>query len=396
MGIPDVVIDGVVEEADAPRKLVHTYRFLFSPEMKAEGFTRVTWEIEKVAAGFSRLTVIHELEGAPIMAGMVASKFSEMGTGGWGWLLSDLKSLPTRPGALCKPELNGMGIEHRRGNCPSCDDMGVIRLPRAPLRPFVEVVWAMDETPGAHADLRRREHVIPTGGMHVVFRLFDDPLRLFDDQHDREGRTVGTMVVGGARARFYIRDVSKPLSSVGAMLRPGAAEVLFGVHADELSEAHTALEDLWGPRAVSMRDQLGELSSPEERLDALERMLADRLPTVRGLHPAVAQALQEFRATKAVRDVVRESGYSHRQFITLFSRAVGLTPKMYCRVLRFQLVLRRAGTGGLSSLIDVAMASGYSDQSHFNREFREFTGITPTEYRAAAPATPHHVLVDSQ
>ena len=60
---------------------------------KAEGFTRVTWEIEKVAAGFSRLTVIHELEGAPIMAGMVASKFSEQGTGGWAWILSDMKSL---------------------------------------------------------------------------------------------------------------------------------------------------------------------------------------------------------------------------------------------------------------------------------------------------------------
>jgi uncharacterized protein YndB with AHSA1/START domain len=93
MGLPDVVIDGVVVEADPPRKLVHTYRFLFSEDMKAEGFTRVTWEVEKVAAGFSRLTVIHELEGAPIIAGMVASKFSEQGTGGWAWILSDMKSL---------------------------------------------------------------------------------------------------------------------------------------------------------------------------------------------------------------------------------------------------------------------------------------------------------------
>ena len=92
-GLPDVVVDGVVEEADPPKKLVHTYRFLFSDANKAEGFTRVTWEIEKVSAGFSRLTVIHELEGAPIMAGMVASKFSEQGAGGWAWILSDLKSL---------------------------------------------------------------------------------------------------------------------------------------------------------------------------------------------------------------------------------------------------------------------------------------------------------------
>jgi uncharacterized protein YndB with AHSA1/START domain len=92
-GLPDVVIDGVVEEADRPRKLVYTYRFLFSEATKAEGFTRVTWEIEQVAAGFSRLTVIHELEGAPIMAGMVASRFSEQGRGGWAWILSDMKSV---------------------------------------------------------------------------------------------------------------------------------------------------------------------------------------------------------------------------------------------------------------------------------------------------------------
>lgn len=93
MGMPDVVIDGVVEEAHPPTRLVHTYRFLFSEEMKAEGFTRITWEIEKVAPSFSRVTVIHELEGAPIMAGMLASRFSEQGTGGWAWVLSDMKSL---------------------------------------------------------------------------------------------------------------------------------------------------------------------------------------------------------------------------------------------------------------------------------------------------------------
>jgi AraC-like DNA-binding protein len=275
-------------------------------------------------------------------------------------------------------------------------DVEVNRSPRPVLRPFVERVWALDETSQGDASLgRRREHVIPTGRMHLVFRLSDDPLHLFDDEHDSEGRTVSVMIVGGARTRFYVRDVSKPLCSVGAVLRPGAAEVLFGAHADELSGSHTALEDLWGRRATSMREELTELPSPEERLDAFERMLAARLPTVRGLHPAVAHALQQFEATTSVHDVVRHSGYSHRRFIELFSRTVGLTPKMYCRVLRFQQVLR-AGTGGLASLIDVAMANGYSDQSHFNREFREFTGVTPTEYRQAAPRAPHHVLGDSR
>lgn len=93
MGLPETLIDGNVIEVDPPRKLVQTYRFLFNDATKAEGFSRVTWEIEETASGFSRLTVTHELEGQPMMAAMVSAKFSEMGSGGWTWILSDLKSL---------------------------------------------------------------------------------------------------------------------------------------------------------------------------------------------------------------------------------------------------------------------------------------------------------------
>jgi len=93
MGIPETCIDGEVVEAKPPRKLVHTWRFLFFPEDKAEGFTRVTWEIEPTRAGFCKLTVTHELEGAPRMAANVSSKFDERGGGGWLWIISDLKSL---------------------------------------------------------------------------------------------------------------------------------------------------------------------------------------------------------------------------------------------------------------------------------------------------------------
>ena len=152
------------------------------------------------------------------------------------------------------------------------------------------------------------------------------------------------------------------------------------MHAHELSDRHTALEDLWGADATSMRDQLGDARSCEGRLDALERLLAQRLPVVRGLHPAVAHALERLGSPTAVHEIVKQSGYSHRRFITLFSRAVGLTPKMYARLTRFQRALRRsAAPGSRESWIDVANAAGYSDQSHFNREFLEFTGVTPGE-----------------
>ncbi len=93
MGLPEVIIDGEVITTEPPRKLVQTYRFLFNPAHEAEGFTRLTWEIEPCAGGFCRLSVTHEFENAPMMAGATASNFNERGGGGWTWILSDIKSL---------------------------------------------------------------------------------------------------------------------------------------------------------------------------------------------------------------------------------------------------------------------------------------------------------------
>jgi uncharacterized protein YndB with AHSA1/START domain len=91
-GMPDVIIDGEVLEYDPPRKLVHTWHSYFSDDLAAEPATRITYEISEESPGFTRLTLVHELEGAPLHAEMVASKWTEGAGGGWSWILSDLKS----------------------------------------------------------------------------------------------------------------------------------------------------------------------------------------------------------------------------------------------------------------------------------------------------------------
>lgn len=269
------------------------------------------------------------------------------------------------------------------------------RPPQPALRPFVQLLWASDETATSRPVAAARERVLPTGATHVVFRLSDHPLRLFDDVEQATARTVAHSVVGGARATFYVRDVSQPTCSVGATLHPGAAELLLGVPADELAGRHTPLDDLWGRSAASARERLVEAGSPARQLELFEAMLAERLPRVRGLHPAVALALERFTASGDVRAVVQESGYSHRRFIALFRRAVGLTPKLYCRIRRFHDTLERLAADPTASWVDVAMAGGYSDQPHLNRDFREFAGISPGGYRGLSPAQVHHVPIPS-
>jgi uncharacterized protein YndB with AHSA1/START domain len=94
MGAPAVVVDGEVIEADPPRRLVITWRMAMDPRLAAEGFTRLTYEIEEGQGGVSRLSVIHDLTGTPGHALMVAGDRQGPGQGGgWTWILSDLKSL---------------------------------------------------------------------------------------------------------------------------------------------------------------------------------------------------------------------------------------------------------------------------------------------------------------
>jgi uncharacterized protein YndB with AHSA1/START domain len=93
-GAPDVAIDGEVVEVDRPRKLVLSWRMVMDEELAAEGFTRLTYEIEAGEGDVSKLTVTHELEGAPRLAALMRGDFEDQGAGGgWAMVLSDLKTL---------------------------------------------------------------------------------------------------------------------------------------------------------------------------------------------------------------------------------------------------------------------------------------------------------------
>jgi transcriptional regulator GlxA family with amidase domain len=89
--------------------------------------------------------------------------------------------------------------------------------------------------------------------------------------------------------------------------------------------------------------------------------------------------------------VTERTGFSARRFISLFRNEVGLTPKVYCRLVRF-----REGVGTLTTTsrvdwTEIALGSGYYDQPHFNHDFREFAGMSPSDYLRHRTSSPNHV-----
>jgi uncharacterized protein YndB with AHSA1/START domain len=95
MGAPETVVDGEVIECDPPHKLVQTWKMHFTPELIAEPYTTVTYELSAEGDELTRVTVTHDVTGAPVHASQIVPGDSKLheGGGGWAFVLSDLKSL---------------------------------------------------------------------------------------------------------------------------------------------------------------------------------------------------------------------------------------------------------------------------------------------------------------
>ncbi len=269
------------------------------------------------------------------------------------------------------------------------------RAARPSLRPFIRTLWASRPDSSRRRE-RLLERVLPTGRTHLVFRMSDEPLRLSAELDGPELSTLRHAMVGGPRSAFHLRDITTPAPAFGADFHPGAAELFLGIPADELAGRHTSLEALWGREAHRIRERLAGARTPEDGLGLLEELLEARLAKSRGQNPVVVHALRRFEEGAGIAEVVEQTGYSHRRFIELFRRSVGLSPKLYSRMLRFQRALAELDPARFAGLGEAALAAGYSDQAHFNREFREFSGLSPGAYRALGPAWSHHVPVRSR
>jgi len=160
---------------------------------------------------------------------------------------------------------------------------------------------------------------------------------------------------------------------------------------------HTPLDALWGAQqANAALERIHAAGSLEAQLAVFEALLARRAVDsqsagLRGMHPAVAAALGPLaRENPPIAALVTRSGYSHRRFIALFRSSIGLGPKEYARVMRFDRALALAGDPR-QSWADIALAAGYSDQSHLSREFSALAGMPPEAWRKAGAVSPRHV-----
>lgn len=255
------------------------------------------------------------------------------------------------------------------------------------LRRFVSQLWATRAI-SRHPPGVRFERVLPTGAAHLVIRLGGEALRL--EKAGVEERLRGS-VVGGIHATAYAKDVSRPVASVGAMLEPGALPALFGVPADAFADRHVQLADLIGAEEERLVETLLGPADLVARLGCFERWLGAR---IEGAQAPSAGLLHAIRAADrdglTVAEMAHQAGLSARRFSSRFRAEVGVPPKRWLRLRRFQRVVDQAGNPD-RAWSEMALALGFSDQAHLAREFRAISELTPTAYRRLSPEAKNHV-----
>ncbi len=237
---------------------------------------------------------------------------------------------------------------------------------------------------------------MPTGEPCVIFNLMDDPIRIYDTENIERYSSFGRSVFSGARSEGFVIDTMQQERVFGIAFQPGGAFPFFALPASETTNSSIALDCLWAMAAGEIREKLLAAHGPEQMFAVAQRELLRRATRPLGLHPAVAFARREFcRAPQisSIARIVEKTGFSSRRFIQLFHGEIGLTPKAFCRVRRFQRALQSVHGTKEAAWTEVALDCGYYDQAHFNHDFRAFSGLTPSDYLKRATMHLNHVPI---
>ena len=253
------------------------------------------------------------------------------------------------------------------------------RAPAGALSNLIELLWYWSGHPRSY----ERERVLPMTTVELVIQL--------------QSPRVSDSGLCGPRSEPLFIERQDTDQFLGIHFKPGGALPFIGCAFGELHNANVTIVDLWGEkRARRLLDLLHEAKTVELKFQLLERWLTWIADRPFKHHAAVSLAFKDFRddpGLLSVAKVAEKANLSQRRFIELFRNETGMTPKLFCRVERFQAAIRRIAHQTEVDWVDLALSLGYSDQSHFIHDFREFSGLRPTEYLPLRTESLSHVRV---
>lgn len=256
--------------------------------------------------------------------------------------------------------------------------------PRKELAGLIKCIWSLECGSNNKAS---EERIIPSGCIEFYFYYNSKPIFFNDDDKLVSGSKA---CVSGQKIKFGKVSSTGKTGIFSVMLNPETAYSLLGLPANKISGQHVDLVDLWGAEGSELADKITGAANNEKRSDLIQDFLFGKLSVnSRRLEPRIKRTIDMINYSGGlveVKTLTEAACLSRRQFERSFAEVVGLAPKQFARVVRLQKILSIKQNQNDISLTELALKSGYFDQSHFINDFKNMTGLTPKNYFNICPA----------
>ncbi len=247
--------------------------------------------------------------------------------------------------------------------------------PSAQFAGEVKCFWAIENEAGEDD---APQPVLPDCCPEIVFNLSERFRRFHsEDNFELQPRTL----VAGQMTRGILIGPSGNVKLFGVRFHPTGA---FGAFTSPMSQFTDRIENadhLWGSAESLLHERLSEAESFQERIECFESFLLLRQAKTKQISRELAYAVAALQSSETrVASLARELGWSERRLERNFNDRVGVSPKMFSRIMRFQRLVKLLEADGVADLSDAAIVCGYYDQPHMNREFASFARTSPTAF----------------
>jgi AraC-like DNA-binding protein len=235
------------------------------------------------------------------------------------------------------------------------------------------------------------ERIIPTGQAHIMVNLEEDEFRTYSgDACERVQRMRGA-VLSGPHGQCTAIDTREQRHLVAVEFKLGGAAAFLEMPMSEVRDQMIELGDIWNVGGDLLREKLCEAPTPVQKFRVLEKTLLEHL--VSAGNPGVAAAVSMLGRGVSVSDARSRLGLLPKTFVRRLREQVGLTPKRLFRVRRLHRILSKVRGPAEVDWCALAADYGYTDQAHFIHDFRDLTGLTPSEYRPASAQRRNHIPI---
>jgi AraC-like DNA-binding protein len=268
--------------------------------------------------------------------------------------------------------------------------------PAFPLNHFIENLIFFDGMIAPH----HLDRFLPDGNTEFIIDLTERPQHIYDNETLREIQTCRYAWVSGVRTQ----PITIPGGTGSRMLivafKRGRAHPFYRFPMDEISDTVEAADLVFGRYFCDLREQLLAVNTVSRMFQLVERFLLRKAEDAiledggtRCIEYAVSRMVHH-PSLRCLHQLSDEIGYSQKHFIDLFRQQVGVTPKQYLKIMRFQKAICAIERKPSIRWSNIALESGYYDQAHFIRDFKHFSGFTPNEYLNRKSDTLNYVPVD--